>query len=432
MRRFRVAPTHSVIRFSVLAAATIAAAGLVSLCHAEPRTGNAEPPAIEAAAAILVDAQNGQVLYEKNADVRRPPASTTKILTAVLLLENVDLNTPIAADKQSSETDGSSLYMLPGERIVARELLYGIMLRSANDACVAVAKHIAGSEAAFADMMNAKAAELGATNSHFSNPNGLHAPDHYSTARDLATIARYAMGLDTFREVVATRYHTIVRDPRNKDTFIKSRAKWLWHYPGADGIKTGYTVPAGRCFVGSATRKGWRLISVVLNSPDIFGETRKLMDYGFAAFEPVEAAVPRNFVVRVPVEHGRASSVQAAAVRRVRVVVPRGRTPELEYEPRTTQLQAPVAVGTEVGELTVRLAGDRQASGIGDAGASGAVVDRIALVTVSAVERVPDSPPAGSAWPRAVASIIALGVFWYGSATSKGSGRIGHRLTSSK
>lgn len=372
------------------------------------------PPAIRATSAILVDALNGQVLFEKNADARRPPASTTKILTAILLIENVEPDTLIQADKAVSETEGSSLYMLPGEKIAARELVYALLMRSANDACVAVARHIAGSEAAFAEMMNAKAAEIGATNSHFSNPNGLHAPDHYSTARDLAAIARYAVQLPAFNEAARTRYHTIVRDPRNKDTFLKHRAKWLWHYPGADGIKTGYTVPAGRCFVGSATRNGWRLISVVLNSPDIFGETRALMDYGFAAYEPLSPAETRGYMAQAPVSEGVRGAVAAAPSREIRVVWRKGQKPQVHAVPKWSRVVAPVAAGTAVGELVVTV--------------SDQVVDRVPLIARSDVPRRPSPPPPGPLWPRATACVLALAVFWYGSAHSKNPRLIGRRL----
>ncbi len=374
-----------------------------------------EPPQIATTSAILVDAETGIVLYERNADARRAPASTTKILTAVLLLENVPPDEMIEADKECAETDGSSLYMLPGERIAAGEIIYGLLLRSANDACVAVAKHVAGSEAAFAEMMNRKAAEIGATHSHFSNPNGLPAKDHWTTARDLALIASYAMRNPEFRKVVGTRYHTIKRDPRNKDTFIKNRAKFLWQYPGADGIKTGYTVPAGRCFVGSATRRGWRLISVVLNSPDMYGETKQLMDYGFAAFEMREALPARGYRTTVGVIGGAASSVRVVSAQPLRIVVPRGSLDKPNLTPQIRKPRAPIRPGAHLGELIARMP-------------NGAVVS-VPLIAASGVRERPKLPPPAKAWPRLLATALALVVFLYGSASSKATGFFRGRVT---
>ncbi len=373
-----------------------------------------DPPVIHASAAILIDAETRQVLYERNADVRRPPASTTKILTAILLIEHVPPDELIEADKACSETDGSSLYMMPGEKIAAREMRYALLLRSANDACVAIAKHIAGSVEAFAEMMNRRAAEMGATHSHFSNPNGLPAKDHWTTARDLALIAAHAMRIPEFRETASTRYRTIKRDPRNKDTFLKNRARFLWHYPGAEGIKTGYTVTAGRCFVGSATRNGWRLISVVLNSPDMFGETRRLMDYGFTAFEPVEVLPAGGFRTTVGVLGGASSSVRVVSSAPLRIIAPRGTQAMPALVPSIRTPTAPVALGAPLGELVAKMP-------------NGAAVS-VPLIAATAVRARPKPPPPSKAWPRLLATALAMAVFLYGSASSKTTGRFRNRV----
>ncbi len=372
------------------------------------------PPTIRASAAILVDAGTGQVLFAHNPDLRRPPASTTKIMTAILLLENLPLDTLVAADKQASETDGSSLYMRVGERISAEDLLYGIMLRSANDACVAVAKAVGGSINGFVAMMNRKAAALGATNTHFANPNGLHAPDHYTTARDLARIACYAVQNPTFNEVVRTRYRVIARDPANKDVYLKNHAKFLWYYPGADGIKTGYTVPAGRCFVGSATRRGWRLITVVLNSPDIYGETRALLDYGFAAYHPVVVLPSGARVAEAPVTHGLRRVVPALTVSELRYVAPRDEVSRADVRVSLQPLTAPVPQGIRIGSA--------------EAVAAGKVVARTDLVASARVESMPRTPARSALTWRALGTIVAVGLFLYGSAHSKAPRRRGRGL----
>lgn len=392
----------------------VCVAAIVMACGAFAQP-SPQPPGIGASAAILVDADSGEVLYEHNADARRPPASTTKIMTGILLIENLPLDTVVEADKTSSETDGSSLYMKPGERISAEDLLYAIMLRSANDACVAVARAIGGSPEGFVALMNRKATEIGAVNTHFANPNGLHAPDHYTTARDLALIACYAMRNPTFRQVVGTRYRIIKRDPQNKDVYLKNHAKFLWWYPGADGIKTGYTTQAGRCFVGSATRNGWRLISVVLNSPDMYAETRALMDYGFGAFTPMLLMKAETRAADVPIANGHSRTVAAIVSRDLRYVAPSYITAPPQVKVRTLPLKAPVRKGAVVGYA--------------EAFVGSTVVARTELHAAADVMAPPPPvvPKHGQGW-RIVGTIAAIGIFWYGSARSETSRRRRHCL----
>lgn len=352
-----------------------------------------------------MDAESGQALYELRADARRPPASTTKIMTAILLLERLPLDTIVQADKSSSDTDGSSLYLRPGERLSAHDLLYAIMLRSANDACVAVAKAIAGSEVAFAEMMTRKAHEIGAVHTRFANPNGLPARDHYSTARDLATMARYAIREPLFNEVVRTRFRTIERDPANDPKRLRNRSKFLWRYAGADGIKTGYTVAAGRCFVASATRKGWRLICVVLNSPEMYEEVAKLLDYGFAGFEPLGLVEPGQAISRVPVRDGARPAVTAVAEASVRHVVRRGARPAVSFQIKRGTPAAPLAKGVAVGEATVLL--------------DGKAVGRVTLVSGEEVGPLPPVRAATRHGWRLLATAISVVVFCYVSTRSK-------------
>ncbi|MGC8667444.1 MAG: D-alanyl-D-alanine carboxypeptidase family protein [Chthonomonadales bacterium] len=314
----------------------------------------APPPPIRAASAILVDAVSGQVLYEKNADAPRPPASTTKIMTAILLLEHTHPQDVITASKRCADTEGSSLHLRPGEKITAHDLLYGLVLRSANDGCVAAAEAIAGSEGQFAQMMTAKAREIGAMHTIFRNPNGLNDPPNTTTARDLALMARYALRYPAFQEAVSTPIYRITRSMDTRDVILRNHSiKWLAHFPGADGIKTGYTVPAGHCFVGSATWNGWRLISVVLHSPDAFGETSALMKWGFYHFEPRVLAQAGRIVARVPVQGGQEASVPAAPEAPVQVVVPKGVVPDAHLQVQTNTVEAPVAPGAQLGRVAV-------------------------------------------------------------------------------
>jgi D-alanyl-D-alanine carboxypeptidase len=230
------------------------------------------------------------------------PASTTKILTGLLLVENTQPADVLVAPADIKKVGQSSIYLQPGERLSARDLLYAMMLRSANDACVMVGRHLAGSDKGFAAMMNQRARDLGATRSNFVTANGLHDPNHYTTARDLGLIAQVAMRHDDFAAAVMTEKFVLDRSINTTNTLIFNRNKQLTKDPTCDGIKTGYTRPAGHCFVGSAFRSGWRLITVVLNSPDWQEDHRRLLQWGFAQFKP-EVVTTKEPMVRpdVPV-----------------------------------------------------------------------------------------------------------------------------------
>ena len=248
-------------------------------------------PSIAAASAVLMDADTGQVLYAKNPHVRRPNASTTKIMTAILIVENCGMNNVITADKAASETPFTSLNLRPGEQITVKDLLTGMLMRSANDAAVAAAEHIAGTVPKFADMMNKKAVEIGCADTHFVTPNGLYDPNHYSSAYDLCLMAKYALRYPVFNEAINTKKYTLAsRTINRQDLVVFSKSKFLKDYPGADGVKSGYTKQAGYCYVGSATRNGWRLISSVLKSENSGSDTVALMDYGFTNYQPVNVA----------------------------------------------------------------------------------------------------------------------------------------------
>jgi D-alanyl-D-alanine carboxypeptidase (penicillin-binding protein 5/6) len=315
-------------------------------------------PDIHASSAILVDAQTGQVLYARNPDAKRPPASTTKIITAILLLEHTKPQDIITASKKASEEEGSSLHLKPGEQISAHDLLYALMMRSANDGCVATAEHVAGTEDKFAQMMTEKAHEIGAVNSEFHNSNGLNQHPNLTTARDLSIMARYALShFPEFDKVVSTKFHKITRSMDKKDEELRNHARFLWNYPGADGVKTGFTDPAGHCFVGAATRNGWRLISVVMNSPHWMHETISLMDYGFKYFQPTPLGEAGKVIADVPVHGGVDSRVDAVLAEPLHCVVPKGASPSIELKPEWKPVDAPVQRGADIGKVAVLLDG---------------------------------------------------------------------------
>ena len=278
------------------------------------KTSPAPDPTVGAASAVLMDADTGQVLYTKNPHVKRPIASTTKIMTAILIIENCGMNDIITASKNASETPFTSLNLKPGEKITVKDLLTGMLIRSANDAAVAAAEHIAGTAPKFAAMMNKRAAEIGCTDTHFVTPNGLYDPNHYSSAYDLCLMAKCALKYPVFDEAVNTRKYTLAsRTINKKDMVVFSKSKFLKDYPGADGVKSGYIKQAGYCFVGSATRDGWRLVSSVLKSENSGSDTGALMDYGFDNFQAVNVARADSDRVNVEIKGGSKGSDRSRA-----------------------------------------------------------------------------------------------------------------------
>lgn len=249
----------------------------------------AAEPALSSDAAILIDAATGRVIYEKNADARRFPASMTKMMTAILTLENNSLDEVVTFSERAAYTEYSALGAYPGERFKVKDLVTGMLLVSDNGAAVALGEKCAGSVEAFAELMNEKAQALGMENSHFVNPNGLTAAGHYSSPRDMAKLARYAMQNKDFRAIVGKAEATVYwSEPAGKNYFAENTNELLGVYPGMTGIKTGWTSAAGGCLAASAKRDGVELIAVVMHTPDEearFTEAAKLLDYGFAKVE---------------------------------------------------------------------------------------------------------------------------------------------------
>ena len=236
-----------------------------------------------AAAMALVDGDTGELIFTKNCDAKREPASTTKICTAITVLENQTiLDIPMPIPDEAVGVEGSSLYLERGEMLTVRDLLYGLMLQSGNDCAVALAIIVGGSVDGFVRMMNETAAKAGAKNTHFANPHGLHHEDHYTTARDLCAISYYAMQNELFREIVSTKRHVAPYHDHDYKRNFPNKNKILFNYEGGNGIKTGYTRHSGRCLVSSATRDGKTYICTVLNCGDMFEECMRLMDLAFA------------------------------------------------------------------------------------------------------------------------------------------------------
>ena len=238
-------------------------------------------PNIVAQSAAVIDSYTGEFLFVKNENALEYPASSTKILTALLVIEAGDLDKSVTVDLSDTKVEPSNLELKPGEQYTRRQLLYGLLLKSANDVAMALARDNAGSVEAFAEKMNRRAEELGATNSHFANPNGLHQPDHYTTAHDLALIARAAMEQPFFRQLVSTIYYTW-KSPKGTVYQLRNHNRLLRHFAGCNGLKTGYTRAAQQVLVSSALREGHEVISVVLHTdkPGIWEDSKALLTYG--------------------------------------------------------------------------------------------------------------------------------------------------------
>jgi len=243
-----------------------------------------DSPQITARSAILMDQLTGRILFSKNAHEQLPIASTTKIMTAILAIESGRMEESVTVSEYASLVEGSAVDLEAGEEKTVEELVYALMLRSGNDAATAIAEHLGGSVEKFAEKMTRRARELGAAQTSFLNPHGLHQEEHYSTAYDLALIATHAMSLSQFREIIAQREKRISWTGRPYDRVLRNQNKLLQMYETANGIKTGWTSLAGRCFVGAAAREGWQLVTVVLNAPQMWEDTIRLLDFGYAYY----------------------------------------------------------------------------------------------------------------------------------------------------
>lgn len=250
-----------------------------------------------ARAAALIDVTSGRILYSSRGDEPMLIASLTKIMTALVAIENGDITSKVKVGKNAFAKEGSSLYLKLGEEMTLKDMLYGLMLRSGNDAATAIAEHVGGSEQGFVYLMNAKAQELNLKNTHFANPHGLDAEGHFSSANDLAVLTAYAMHNPVFKEIVASKEKTADNPYEKWDYKWSNKNKMLRLYEGADGVKTGYTKKALRCLVSSATRDGQQLVAVTLNDGNDWNDHASLLDFGFNHY-PLKTLVERGEAVK--------------------------------------------------------------------------------------------------------------------------------------
>ena len=303
-----------------------------------------------ARAATLYEPLTDTFLYSKNQNARLPMASTTKIMTALVAIENYPLDTEVKIADEACGIEGSSLYLRAGESMTMRELLYGLMLRSANDAAAAIAYAVAGSVSNFADMMNARAEKLGLTDTHFANPHGLDDEEHYTTARELAIISAEAIKNPTFKEIVST-YKKTISGPDDTKRLVVNHNKLLNMYDGAIGMKTGYTKKCGRCLVGAAERDGLTFISVTIDAPDDWNDHMRMLDYGYSLMEMRSIAEAGQFAYDIPVINGKESVLRVSNKDGLRAVMMKS-DPEIEaYVSVPRYIVSGVKAGDEIGKV---------------------------------------------------------------------------------
>lgn len=267
-----------------------------------------------AKACVIFEANSGRLLYDKNKDIQLPEASTTKIMTALVTIENTNVDEKIKIPKQAVGIEGSSIYLREGEQLTVKELLYGLMLRSGNDCAVALALHVGGTIENFANMMNQKAKQLGCKNTNFVNPHGLPDENHYTSAYDLGLISCEAIKNPVFKQIVSAKSTTISNDGYDYDRYLKNKNKILTLFDGANGIKTGYTKKAGRCFVGSAYRNGMQLVVVLLNCAPMFEESMQLMQRCFEQYEMKNLLRIDDIYHTIKIKKGKNKFAQAMAI----------------------------------------------------------------------------------------------------------------------
>ncbi|MGF7186661.1 D-alanyl-D-alanine carboxypeptidase (penicillin-binding protein 5/6) [Desulfitispora alkaliphila] len=317
---------------------------------------------VSADSAVIMEASTGQMLFQKNADSPIPPASITKLMTLIVAFEalesgEVDWDDKVTISEEAWSMGGSQMFLEIGQEVTFGDLITGISVVSANDACVAVAEHLYGSEAAFTNVMNQRATELGLTNSRFQNSTGLPAPGHEMSARDIATMAQYL--ITTFPKILELES---MQEFTYNDIRQYNRNPLLGRYPGADGLKTGWTSEAGYCLVGTAEQNEKRLISVVLNTASDQARltaSRELLDHGFYNFQLRDIVQANQIMGEVAIADGRQHVLPISVQDQISMFIPTGREGDLEFVVLESEaLKAPVTAGTPITTLDIKLDGE--------------------------------------------------------------------------
>ena len=319
--------------------------------------------AISAQSYCVIDKLTGRILYEKSSGLKHGMASTTKIMTAIVALENAAPDSIATVSYNASRTEGSSLYLKPGEKMSVIDLVYGLMLNSGNDAAVVLAEHIGGSVENFALMMNELAQKIGANLTHFTNPNGLYDDMHYTTAYDFALITRYALNNEVFGQIASTKKHTIQTIGNERKIYLSNHNKLLNTLDGCDGVKTGYTKKTGRCLVSSVSRDGWQAICVTINASDDWNDHKTLINKAFSEYSPNKIISKGQYIKTISVSDGVSDSVGAIATQDVFVAVKENENFDYEIVYKLCdELNAPVEKNQYIGCIDIMYKGNVFAS----------------------------------------------------------------------
>ncbi|PFN20041.1 serine-type D-Ala-D-Ala carboxypeptidase DacF [Bacillus cereus] len=329
----------------------------------EKTEGAAPKLAEQASSAIVIEQDTGKVLFEKSPNEKLPPASMTKIMTMLLIMEQVEkgklkLTDKVRASEHAASMGGSQIFLEPGEEMTVNEMLKGIAIASGNDASVAVAEHIAGSEEGFVNMMNKKAKDLGLKNTHFQNPTGLPAKDHYSTANDMAIMAKELMKYPLIRKYTG-KYEDYLREDTDKKFWLVNTNKLVRFYPGVDGVKTGFTTEAKYCLTASAEKNGMRVISVVMGAPtskERNNQVTKLLDYAFGQYMTKKLYTRGEKIKTVQVGKGKKEKVDLVVSDNVSLLMKKGENMDKVKQEVVAEkkVQAPIKKGDALGTLVIK------------------------------------------------------------------------------
>ncbi len=312
--------------------------------------------AISARSAVVIDANSGRVLYEHNSDEKRGMASTTKIMTALCALEYGDMDKMVTISSTASAVEGSSMYLAKDEKISMRDLVYGLMLVSGNDAATAIAETVSGSVEKFAELMNKKAVEIGVCKTNFTNPHGLSDENHYTTAHDLATITAYAMQNPTFCEIVSTKKKSLDPTEGGYARTLINHNKFLSMYEGCIGVKTGFTKATGRCLVSAAERNGLTLICVTLNAPDDWADHKALLNEAFDTYSPFKIKSANEILANPEVKSGTVPSAELVPSKDIIIPIKQGEENLINTKVEAFEdLSAPINSGDILGALIVKI-----------------------------------------------------------------------------
>ncbi|PFW88024.1 D-alanyl-D-alanine carboxypeptidase [Bacillus pseudomycoides] len=317
----------------------------------------------EASSAIVIEQDTGKVLFEKSPNEKLPPASMTKIMTMLLIMEQVEkgklkLEDKVRASEHAASMGGSQIFLEPGEEMTVNEMLKGIAIASGNDASVAVAEHIAGSEEGFVNMMNKKAKDLGLKNTHFQNPTGLPAKDHYSTAYDMSIMAKELMKYPLIRKYTG-KYEDYLRENTEKKFWLVNTNKLVRFYPGVDGVKTGFTTEAKYCLTASAEKNGMRVISVVMGAPtskERNNQVTKLLDYAFGQYTTKKLYKRGEKIQTVKVGKGKKEKVDLVSSDNVSLLMKKGENMDKVKQEVIAEkkVKAPIKKGDALGTLVIK------------------------------------------------------------------------------